>query len=93
MLLGQSAGYVAENRIAAWRGSDKPIAAGNAFGVGVMLLLWLLLPEDAVAVISHVALAVLGAAVGSFFVLLVECERRKHQLQEDGCVRPFGHCV
>jgi hypothetical protein len=53
-----------------------------------MVLLWLSLPVETVAILGHVALAVVGAAFGGFFVLMVEAERRILRLREEQALEP-----
>jgi hypothetical protein len=88
IFLGQSVGLVAESQFPAWRGSDAPFMIGSALGVGAMVILWLSLPEVAVAILGRVALAILGAATGSFFVVVAEFGRLKQRLKEDQRPKP-----
>jgi hypothetical protein len=80
--LGPLAGVAAADRVAAWRGSDTSMGAGMLVGVGVMVVLWLSLPDAIVTILGHGALALLGAVMGGFVVLMTESERRKYERQQ-----------
>jgi hypothetical protein len=74
MLLGQVAGLALGSYILGHKSfeSDVPSVLGNAIGIGIMVTLWLCLPEGTVAVLGHITRAGDGAAVGALLALVFE---------------------
>ena len=88
VLVGSSVGLAATSLFPAWRGSDGPAVIGNALGVALMVILWLSLPVAVVAILGYVARAIIGATMGTSFIIIAEFGRVKQELKEAGRAEP-----